>query len=50
VREKQGETVASKTLHMANAFDGTEFDQLDPQAQALIRRREAVLAPSYRLF
>ncbi|WP_369974149.1 aspartate aminotransferase family protein [Mycobacterium sp. 3519A] len=37
-------------MHMANAFDGTEFDQLDPQAQALIRRREAVLAPSYRLF
>ena len=42
--------MASKTLHMANAFDGTEFDQLDPEAQALIRRREAVLAPSYRLF
>jgi len=42
--------VASKTLHMANAFDGTEFDQLDHEAQALIRRREAVLAPSYRLF
>jgi 4-aminobutyrate aminotransferase-like enzyme len=42
--------VVSKTLHMANAFDGTGFDQLDPEAQALIRRREAVLAPSYRLF
>jgi 4-aminobutyrate aminotransferase-like enzyme len=42
--------VASKTLHMANAFDGTEFDRLDPDAQALVRRREAVLAPSYRLF
>jgi 4-aminobutyrate aminotransferase-like enzyme len=42
--------VVSKTLHMANAFDGSEFDSLNPQAQALIRRREAVLAPSYRLF
>jgi 4-aminobutyrate aminotransferase-like enzyme len=35
---------------MANAFDGSEFDHLDQTAQALIRRREAVLAPSYRLF
>jgi len=35
---------------MANAFDGSEFDHLGPEAQALIRRREAVLAPSYRLF
>ncbi|MGY4653716.1 4-aminobutyrate aminotransferase-like enzyme [Mycobacterium sp. URHB0021] len=42
--------MVSKTLHMANAFDGSEFDRLDPEAQALIRRREAVLAPSYRLF
>ena len=39
-----------KTLHMANAFDGSDFDQLDSDAQALIRRRDAVLAPSYRLF
>ena len=28
----------------------SEFDRLTPEAQALIRRREAVLAPSYRLF
>jgi 4-aminobutyrate aminotransferase-like enzyme len=42
--------VVSKTLHMANAFDGSDFDRLGPEAQALIRRREAVLAPSYRLF
>jgi 4-aminobutyrate aminotransferase-like enzyme len=35
---------------MANAFDGSDFDQLDDEAQALIRRREAVLAPTYRLF
>lgn len=40
----------SKTLHMANAFDGADFDRLDGDAQDLIRRREAVLAPSYRLF
>lgn len=39
-----------KTLHMANAFDGSGFDQLDEAAQDLIRRREAVLAPTYRLF
>ena len=42
--------MGSTPLHMANAFDGTGFDQLEPEAQALIRRREAVLAPSYRLF
>ena len=48
--EEQGVTVVSKTQHMANAFDGSEFDHLGPEAQALIRRREAVLAPSYRLF
>jgi len=42
--------VVPKSLHMANAFDGSGFDHLDPDAQALLRRREAVLAPSYRLF
>ena len=42
--------MTSKTLHMANAFDGSDFDDLDSDAQALIRRRDAVLAPSYRLF
>ena len=42
--------MSSKTLHMANAFDGSDFDQLDAAAQDLINRREAVLAPSYRLF
>lgn len=42
--------MTSKSLHMANAFDGSDFDLLDDAAQALIRRREAVLAPTYRLF
>ena len=42
--------MTSKTLHMANAFDGSDFDRLDGAAQEMIRRREAVLAPSYRLF
>ncbi|MGH3639824.1 MAG: aminotransferase class III-fold pyridoxal phosphate-dependent enzyme, partial [Mycobacterium sp.] len=40
----------SKTLHMANAFDGSDIDGLGGDVQDLIRRREAVLAPSYRLF
>lgn len=40
----------SKTLHMANAFDGSDLDDLDDDVRDLIRRREAVLAPSYRLF
>lgn len=42
--------MTSKSLHMANAFDGAGFGDLDGDAQDLIRRREAVLAPSYRLF
>jgi 4-aminobutyrate aminotransferase-like enzyme len=42
--------VNSKTLHMANAFDGSDIDDLGGDVQDLIRRREAVLAPSYRLF
>jgi 4-aminobutyrate aminotransferase-like enzyme len=42
--------VTTKTQHMANAFDGSDFDRLDDAAKDMIRRREAVLAPSYRLF
>ena len=34
---------------MANAFDGDE-SELEPDLQVLSRRRERVLAPSYRLF
>ncbi|WP_163924896.1 aspartate aminotransferase family protein [Mycolicibacterium arabiense] len=37
-------------MHMANAFDGSDVGLLDEDVQDLIRRREAVLAPSYRLF
>jgi 4-aminobutyrate aminotransferase-like enzyme len=37
-------------MHMANAYDGTGADELDPDSRALTQRREAVLAPSYRLF
>ena len=37
-------------MHMANAFDGSGLDELDSASQALIHRRDAVLAPSYRLF
>lgn len=36
--------------YMANAYDGSALEDLDADAQQLIRRREAVLAPSYRLF
>lgn len=35
--------------HMANAFDG-DTRGLDPQTRSLVARRDAVLAPSYRLF
>nr|WP_235672628.1 aspartate aminotransferase family protein [Mycolicibacterium hodleri] len=42
--------MTSKSLHMANAFDGSDIDLLDEDVRDLIRRREAVLAPSYRLF
>jgi 4-aminobutyrate aminotransferase-like enzyme len=42
--------VTSKSLHMANAFDGSDIDLLDEDVRDLIRRRDAVLAPSYRLF
>ncbi|MGD2236921.1 aspartate aminotransferase family protein [Mycolicibacterium nivoides] len=34
---------------MANAFDGND-ELLEPETKELIRRRSAVLAPSYRLF
>ncbi|WP_280833621.1 aspartate aminotransferase family protein [Mycolicibacterium frederiksbergense] len=37
-------------MHMANAFDGSALDELDPDARTLIGRRDAVLSPSYRLF
>ncbi|WP_370464865.1 aspartate aminotransferase family protein [Mycolicibacterium sp. P1-18] len=37
-------------MHMANAFDGSDVGLLDEDVQDLIRRRDAVLAPSYRLF
>lgn len=40
----------SNTVHMANAFDGSTAGELDSDAQHLLRRRDAVLAPSYRLF
>ena len=42
--------MTSKSLHMANAFDGSDVDLLDEGVRDLIRRRDAVLAPSYRLF
>lgn len=42
--------MTSKTLHMANAFDGSGTGDLGAETQELIRRRDAVLAPSYRLF
>lgn len=42
--------MTSNNLHMANAFDGSDIDLLDEDVRDLIRRREAVLAPSYRLF
>lgn len=35
--------------YMANAYDGND-ESMDPAAKELIRRRSAVLAPSYRLF
>ena len=42
--------MTSKSLHMANAFDGSDVELLDEDVRDLIRRRDAVLAPSYRLF
>ena len=39
----------STPMFMANAYDGNRAT-LDPEAAELVRRREAVLAPSYRLF
>ncbi|WNG84918.1 aspartate aminotransferase family protein [Mycobacterium sp. ITM-2016-00316] len=37
-------------MHMANAYDSTAAAELDPDSRALNERREAVLAPTYRLF
>jgi 4-aminobutyrate aminotransferase-like enzyme len=39
----------SNPMHMANAYDGGE-ELLSEAESALIRRRQSVLAPSYRLF
>jgi 4-aminobutyrate aminotransferase-like enzyme len=41
--------VNTRPTYMTNAFGGDDTD-LDPPARALNTRREAVLAPSYRLF
>uniref|UniRef100_UPI001C4E0A82 aspartate aminotransferase family protein n=1 Tax=Rhodococcus qingshengii TaxID=334542 RepID=UPI001C4E0A82 len=37
-------------MHMANAFDDGNLDRLDFETRSLVDRRQAVLAPSYRLF
>ncbi|SJM55312.1 aspartate aminotransferase family protein [Gulosibacter sp. 10] len=37
-------------VHMANGFDPSAGAELDPAAAALLRRRDRVLGPSYRLF
>ncbi|WP_201028398.1 aspartate aminotransferase family protein [Mycolicibacterium brisbanense] len=42
--------MSSQPMHMANAYDGSGADELDPESRALAARRDAVLAPSYRLF
>jgi len=42
--------MTSQPMHMANAYDGSSAGELDPDSLALTQRREAVLAPSYRLF
>lgn len=38
------------SMGMINAFDPSEGAKLDPEEQALIERRMAVLGPGYRLF
>lgn len=40
----------SQPMNMANAYDSTDAAHLDPDLRALNERREAVLAPTYRLF
>jgi 4-aminobutyrate aminotransferase-like enzyme len=50
VRNNQETDMTAKPMHMANAFDGTAVDELDEPTRDLLRRRTAVLAPSYRLF
>ena len=42
--------MTSQPMHMANAYDSTGAAELDPGSRALNERREAVLAPTYRLF
>ncbi|KQY06690.1 4-aminobutyrate aminotransferase [Mycobacterium sp. Root135] len=37
-------------MNMANAYDSTGAAELDPDSRALNERRDAVLAPTYRLF
>ena len=41
---------AQHPMHMANAYDGAGAAELDADSRALNQRREAVLAPTYRLF
>lgn len=40
----------SQPMNMANAYDSSGAAELDPDSRALNERREAVLAPTYRLF
>jgi 4-aminobutyrate aminotransferase-like enzyme len=42
--------VNSQPMNMANAYDSTGAAGLDADSRALNERREAVLAPTYRLF
>lgn len=42
--------MTGKPMHMANAFDGSALGELDAADRELVARRDAVLAPSYRLF
>ncbi|MFC7766976.1 hypothetical protein [Leucobacter soli] len=43
-------TPTQSGIHMANGFDPAEGVALDPAAEQLLRRRDRVLGPSYRLF
>ncbi|MFD1211637.1 aspartate aminotransferase family protein [Arthrobacter sp. GCM10027362] len=42
--------MSSKNTYMANGFDPSTLDSLDPEMRAMVERRSRVLAPSYRLF